>query len=267
QLNATPRDADGNAVTGRTITWSSSNSSVASVSSSGSVSGLAQGTAVITATSEGISSTADITVSPLEPDTVVVSPTAVSIQPKQTAQLSASVRNSEGQSMSTTVSWSSGDPSLATVSGTGLVTGVSTGTTTVTASAGKKKTKIKVTVAGVLAASVAIAPSSVSLTQGATAQLSTTVKDTSGNVLTGMIVTWSSSNTNVATVSSSGLVTALAAGNATITATPGDSTGTALGGRTITWSSSNTSVAKVSSSGLVTAVAVGSATISSTSEG
>src|SRR6185437_8789470 len=227
QLNATPRDADGNALTGRTITWSSSNSSVASVSSSGSVSGLAQGTAVITATSEGISSTADITVSPLEPDTVVVSPTALSIQPKQTAQLSASVRNSEGQSMSTTVSWSSGDPSLATVSGTGLVTGVSTGTTTVTASAGKKKTKIKVTVAGVLAASVAIAPSSVSLTQGATAQLSTTVKDTSGNVLTGMIVTWSSSNTNVATVSSSGLVTALAAGNATITATAGGVSATA----------------------------------------
>jgi len=227
QLNATPRDADGNALTGRTITWSSSNSSVASVSSSGSVSGLAQGTAVITATSEGISSTADITVSPLEPDTVVVSPTDVSIQPKQTAQLSASVRNSEGQSMSTTVSWSSGDPSLATVSGTGLVTGVSTGTTTVTASAGKKKTKIKVTVAGVSAASVAIAPSSVSLTQGATAQLSTTVKDTSGNVLTGMIVTWSSSNTNVATVSSSGLVTALAAGNATITATAGGVSATA----------------------------------------
>ena len=143
QLNATPRDADGNALTGRTITWSSSNSSIASVSSSGSVTGLAQGTATITATSEGISSTADITVSPLEPDTVVVSPTAVSIQPKQTAQLTAIVRNSDGQSMSTTVSWASGDPSLATVSGTGLVTGVSTGTTTVTASAGRRRQRSK----------------------------------------------------------------------------------------------------------------------------
>src|SRR5690348_2114584 len=227
QLNATPRDADGNALTGRTITWSSSTPSVAAVSSSGSVEGVAQGTATITATSEGISSTADITVSPLTPDTVVVSPASVSIQPRQTAQLTASVRDPNGQTMSTTVSWSTGDPSLAAVSNTGLVTGVSTGTTTVTASAGKKKTKIKVTVAGVSAASVAIAPSSVSLTQGATAQLSTTVKDTSGNVLTGMIVTWSSSNTNVATVSSSGLVTALAAGNATITATADGVSGTA----------------------------------------
>ncbi|HEX6816160.1 MAG TPA: Ig-like domain-containing protein [Gemmatimonadaceae bacterium] len=227
QLAATPRDADGNALTGRTITWSSSTPSVAAVSSSGSVEGVAQGTATITATSEGISSTADITVSPLTPDTVVVSPASVSIQPRQTAQLTASVRDPNGQTMSTTVSWSTGDPSLAAVSNTGLVTGVSTGTTTVTASAGKKKTRIKITVAQAAAASVTVSPSSTSLTQGATAQLGATVKDDSGNVLTGSIIAWSSNKTSVATVSASGLVTAQGAGDATITATSGGVSGTA----------------------------------------
>ncbi|HEX6809389.1 MAG TPA: Ig-like domain-containing protein [Gemmatimonadaceae bacterium] len=226
QLVATPRDANGNALTGHTITWVSSTPAVASVSSSGSVTGLAQGTTTITATSEGITSTSDITVSPLMPDTVVVSPASVSIQPKQTAQLTANVRDSHGQPMSTTVSWLSGDPSLASVSGTGLVTGVTSGTTTVTASAGKKKTKIRVTVAQAAAASVAVAPSSISLTQGATSQLKATVKDDSGNVLTGSIIAWSTSDTSTASVSTTGLVTARGAGNATITATSGGVSGT-----------------------------------------
>jgi len=225
QLAATPRDADGNALSGRTITWSSSNPSVAAVSSTGSVSGIAQGTAVITATSEGISSTADITVSPLEPDTVVVSPASVSIQPKQSAQLTANVRNADGQTMSTTVSWSSGDPTLASISSTGVVTGVSSGTTTVTASAGKKKTHVKITVAQAAAAIVVVSPSSVSLTQGATSQLSATVKDSSGNVVTGSIISWASNNAGVATVSSTGLVTGQGAGSATITATTGSVSG------------------------------------------
>ena len=227
QLVATPRDASGNALSGRTITWSSSNQPVATVSSSGVVTGVAQGTATITATSEGVSSTADLTVSPLEPDTVIVSPASVSIQPRQTAQLSANVRNAQGQTMTTTISWSSGDPSLASVSGTGLVTGLSTGTTTVTASAGKKKTKVRVTVAQAAAASLELSPSSVSLTQGATSQLSATVKDDSGNVLTGLIIAWSSNDTSTATVSNTGLVTAHGAGNATITATTSGVSGTA----------------------------------------
>jgi uncharacterized protein YjdB len=226
QLSATPRDADGNALTDRTITWSSSNPSVAAVSSSGSVSGVAQGSATITATSENVSATAALTVSPLAPDTVVVSPTSVSIQPRQTAQLTASVRDSHGQAMSTTVSWTTADPSLATVNGSGAVTGVSTGTTTVTAAAGTKKTKVKITITQAPAASVSVSPSSVSLTQGATSQLSATVKDADGSVLTGSIISWTSDNTNVATVSSSGLVTAHNAGSATITAATGGVSGT-----------------------------------------
>src|SRR5205807_5104621 len=63
QLTATPKDANGNTLTGRTITWGSSNNAVATVSSSGLVSGVTTGSATITATSETKSGTSAITVS------------------------------------------------------------------------------------------------------------------------------------------------------------------------------------------------------------
>src|SRR4029077_18409729 len=64
QLSATLTDANGNVLTGRTVTWSSSNTSAATVSTSGLVTALAQGSATITATSEGQSGISSITVSP-----------------------------------------------------------------------------------------------------------------------------------------------------------------------------------------------------------
>ena len=75
------------------------------------------------------------------------------------------------------------------------------------------------TVTNVPVASVTVSPASGSVTVGATVQLAAVTKDAAGNVLTGRTVTWSSSNTSVATVSGTGLVTGLTAGTATITAT------------------------------------------------
>src|SRR2546426_10550333 len=66
--------------------------------------------------------------------------------------------------------------------------------------------------------SVTVAPSPDTLLVGSTLQLTATTKDSAGNVLTGRPVTWASSKRAVATVSSTGLVTAVAAGHATITA-------------------------------------------------
>src|SRR5690606_28379132 len=73
-------------------------------------------------------------------------------------------------------------------------------------------------------ASVAVSPGSVSLTVGGTRQFSATARDASGGTVAGT-ATWSSSNQSVATVSSSGLVTARAAGSATISATVEGRTG------------------------------------------
>jgi hypothetical protein len=62
QLAATPQDANGSPLTGRTVTWGSDNASAATVNGSGLVTGVAVGTATITATSEGKSGTAVVTV-------------------------------------------------------------------------------------------------------------------------------------------------------------------------------------------------------------
>jgi uncharacterized protein YjdB len=63
-LTATPRDANNNVLTGRAVTWSSSNTNVATVSASGEVTGKNSGTAVITATIGGVSGTSTVTVTP-----------------------------------------------------------------------------------------------------------------------------------------------------------------------------------------------------------
>ncbi len=67
QFSATLQDANGNALTGRTVTWSSSDAAVATVNGSGLVTGVAAGSATITATSEGKSGTAAVTVTAPNP--------------------------------------------------------------------------------------------------------------------------------------------------------------------------------------------------------
>jgi Bacterial Ig-like domain (group 2) len=80
---------------------------------------------------------------------------------------------------------------------------------------------------GPLAEVVEITPSTATVSVGAGVQLTATVRDASGNVLTGRVVTWSSSSTSVATVNSGGLVTGRGAGTATMTATSEGQSGTA----------------------------------------
>jgi uncharacterized protein YjdB len=85
---------------------------------------------------------------------------------------------------------------------------------------------------------VIVSPSSLSGTVGQTGQLTAVVKNQYGQVMTGAIVTWSSSNTSVVTINGSGMATGVGAGSATITATSSGYTGTAAitvtGGTTVT---------------------------------
>jgi uncharacterized protein YjdB len=308
QLTATPKDANGSALTGRLVTWASSAPGVASVSASGLVTGVAAGSATLTATSEGKSGTASITVTIVPVAAVAVTPAAANIRVGGTVQLTATATDSAGNVLAgRVVTWASSAPAVASVNGSGLVTGVAAGTATLTATSGGKCGTATVTVTIAPVASVTLSPGSPSIRVGGTVQLAATTKDSAGNVLTGRVVTWASSAPAVATVSASGLVTAVAAGSATLTATSEgkngtatvtvnpvpvasvtvspaannlvigqtaqlsastkDSAGNVLTGRTITWASGSTTVATVSASGLVTAKAAGSATITATSEG
>src|SRR5205814_151323 len=200
QLAATPKDANGAPLSGRTVTWSSSNTAVATVSNSGLVSGVTAGSATITATSEGKSGTSSVTVTNVPVATVEVTPPSASVQAGQTVQLTGTPRDAGGNPLlGRTVTWSSSNTSVATVSNSGLVSGVTPGTATITATSEGKSGTSTVTVTPVPVASVDVTPPSASVQAGQTVQLTATPKDAGGNPLSGRTVTWSSSNTAVAT--------------------------------------------------------------------
>ncbi|PYP03175.1 MAG: hypothetical protein DMD57_09105, partial [Gemmatimonadetes bacterium] len=228
QLTATTADSAGNVLSGRSISWSSSNASVASVNSNGLVASVAPGSATITATSEGQSAAVPVTVTNVPVASLQVSPASANLLVGQALSLTATTRDSAGNPLiGRPVSWTSSNPSVATVSSSGQVTGVTQGSATITATSESKSSTAALTVTSVPVAAVAVAPATANLTVGQTVQLTATPKDSAGSALTGRTVTWASSNTAVATVGPSGLVTSKAAGSATITATSEGKAGSA----------------------------------------
>jgi uncharacterized protein YjdB len=221
QLTATPKDANGNPLTGRAISWSSSDNTIATVNGSGLVTGVAAGSVTITATSEGKSGTASVTVAGAPVASVTVTPASASVQAGQTQQLTATLKDANGNILTgRTVTWSSNNTSVATVSSSGLLTAKVAGSATITATSEGKSGTSALTVTPVPVASVTVAPASASVAVGATLQLTATPKDANGNPLTGRVVTWQSSNNTIAGVNGSGLVSGVAAGGpVTITAT------------------------------------------------
>jgi hypothetical protein len=158
QLSAALLDAGGNALTGRTIAWTSSDAAKATVSPVGLVTALAAGVVSITATCEGISAPAVITV----PEFVVgvsqidVSPPVGSLLLGQTLQLDAILTDTAGNTVpGRAVTWSSSAPGVATVSATGLVRGTGSGTATITAAVDLASATATISVSSDLAISIA----------------------------------------------------------------------------------------------------------------
>lgn len=232
-LTANALAPDGSTLAGETVTWSSSDASVATVSSAGSVTGVAPGTAQVQATSSGVTSAVEVSVSPVPPvpvATVTLTPSPATVVAGATVQLEAATLDANGAALTgRSISWTSSDQNILKVSATGLVTGVAAGSATVTAtSEGQTGTStVQVNPSVVAVASVALSSTSATLAVGQSLQLVATAKDAGGNTLTGRTTTWTSSSAGVAGVSSSGLVAATAAGSATITATVEGHTATA----------------------------------------
>jgi formylglycine-generating enzyme required for sulfatase activity len=136
QLTPTTRDASSNVLTGRTVSYSSSNTAVATVSTSGLVTAVAAGSATITATSEGVNGTAAITVTAagVPVASVSLSPSTASLTVGGTQQLTPTTRDASSNVLTgRTVSYSSSNTAVATVSTSGLVTAVAAGSATITA--------------------------------------------------------------------------------------------------------------------------------------
>jgi len=238
QATATTRDGSGNALSGRSVSWASSNNAVATVNGSGLVTAVAVGSAQITATSEGVNGNATLTVvatpppPPVAVASVSVSLASSSLNTGQTTQATATTRDANNNVLTgRSIAWSSSNTSVATVNGSGLVTAVAAGTAQITATSEGKSGSAGLTVAAppppppAPVAAVSVSLSASSINPGSTTQATATTRDASNNVLTGRSISWSSSNTSVATVNSSGLVTAVAVGSAQINATSEGITG------------------------------------------
>ncbi|HEX2780582.1 MAG TPA: Ig-like domain-containing protein [Gemmatimonadaceae bacterium] len=220
QLAATAVDSAGNPVAGSTIAWASSDTTVASVSTSGYVAARRIGTATVSASSGGRSGSVVMTVSQVPVRRVTVTAPVSTLHPTQTTQLTATLADSAGNVLTgRAVAWSSSASGVATVSSSGLVTAVGTGNATITATSEGQSGSVSLVVSAVPVASIAVAPNSSSLLVGQGTQLVATVRDSAGNTLSGRTVTWSTANAGVASVSSAGYVTARAAGSTAVTAT------------------------------------------------
>ncbi|MCL2051342.1 MAG: Ig-like domain-containing protein [Lachnospiraceae bacterium] len=290
--------APGNAYN-KTVTWSSSNSNVATVSASGLVTARAAGSATITVRTNdgGRTATCAVTVLSVPVTGISLNKTRTTLNINNTDSLTATI--SPANATNKTITWSSNNTTVATVSGSGVITARAPGSATITARSNNGYTaSCTVTVMPISVTGVSLNRSAETLEIGKSINLTATVSPSNA---TNKSVTWSSSNSSVATVSASGMVTARAAGTATITARTNDGNRTATctitvrqpiisvasvsinapsstitvgrsetltvtvspsnaTNKSVTWSSSNTSVASVSN-GVVTARSAGTATI------
>ena len=138
RLAAEATDANGHPVAGAEFDWASGDTAVAVVDATGLVTGVGAGEAEVTATAAEVTGRAALTVVAPVPTTVAVTPDTVALTALgQTEQLTAEVRDQNGNAMAgAAVSWASSAATVATVSASGLVTGAGHGTAAITATAG-----------------------------------------------------------------------------------------------------------------------------------
>ena len=230
QINATVLDQDNNVFSGASVTWSSSNPAVATVSGSGLVTAVSGGSARISVTSGGASASASVAVMQVA-FSVAIAPTSVTLALLgESVQLEAAVYDSGNARISgAAVAWSSTNPLVATVSSSGLVTAVSNGTAQVTATSGGASSSVTVTVMQTVG-NITLVPAVVTLTAiGETEQLTASVYDVSGQPFSDAEVNWFSSNPAIVAVDAHGLLTAMSNGTVLIKATAnGQSASTAV---------------------------------------
>ncbi len=238
-LTATVAPAD---ATDKSVTWASSNESVATVSANGKVTAVAEGAATITVKTAdgGFTKTCTVTVTPgttqpLPVTAVTLDKEKLALEVGGEATLVATVTPDNADDK--TVTWTSSDSNIASVDENGKVTAVAAGTATITATAGNQtatcevtvteKTSVTVTVTG-----VELDQTTLTAKEGDTLdKLVATVKPEDA---TNKKVTWQSSDTSVVTVDAEGNVTIVGKGSATITVTTEDGSHTATCTITVT---------------------------------
>jgi uncharacterized protein YjdB len=212
-------NAKGTALPGRPVTWSVANAAVAQVSTSGEVAAIAPGQTTIVASAEGRSATMPLTVQQAAVSTIALAPAAARLHATQTVTLTATVKDGRGNVLSDRpITWTSANPTVATVGDRGLVTAVAVGSTTITATSEGMTAIATVAVEPVPVHSVVIQPFGEGLSVGEALQLYAVPLDSTGRALSGRVITWASDVPTVARISTTGAVIAVTQGRTTVTA-------------------------------------------------
>ncbi len=242
QFTDTTKDAIGHVLTGRTVVWKCSDTTVAKVDQAGLVLAKTSGSANITVSSGSAHATATVTVTSAPPPPppsqtvarVTLTPNRFTIRTHGTQQVSAQALDASGHVISgVSFVWTTkSGGSIASVDASGDVDGVAPGNDSAFASAGGVTGGAAVTVILPPVATVVVTPGTATITNSnnASVQLTATLLDARGDTLRGPAITWSSDNAGVAVVSSTGVVTASDGGShgtATIRATSQGRQGTA----------------------------------------
>jgi len=210
------------------VTWSSSDSTLATLSNSGLLTSYKSGSVIATASQGSVAGTLVVTVAGLK--SITVAAPVPSLASGSTEQLTATAvySDSSTQSITSQAAWQSSDPTIAVVSASGNLTALKTGSVTVTATWNSISGTAGVSVPAPGLFSITVTPLVFSIASGQSKQLSVlgTYADGTSQDVTSQ-ATWSSS-TSAATVDSNGLVTGSSAGTSTITATIGSKSGSAV---------------------------------------
>ncbi len=288
----------------KSVKYSSSKKSVATVDSKGKIKAKAAGTATITVTSKSnskVKATCKVTVKQPVKE-IRISKNVLAVQKGKTVNIKATVKPKNASNKK--LKYKTSNKKIATVNSKGKVKGIKNGTVTITVTAAdgsKKKATCKVGVYTAKIKKATVSPSKKTLNVGKTVTLKTKIKSPSKGAVN--LFTWTSSNKKVASVDAKGKVKALKAGTATITGTAADgskkkvtckitvkqpvkkvtiapsSTQVTEGqkvklkvnvspanasNKKVTWKSNNTSIATVDGNGVVTGKKAGNATITAT---
>ena len=209
------------------VTWASSIPSVATISSSGTATGLGVGNTSIEVSSGPINASVTLTVTAAMLVSIAVTPSAPTIAKGATQQFTAtgSYSDNSQQNITSTVTWASATQSVATIgANTGLASGVGAGTSQITATLGSVASPPDtLTVTAATLVSIAVTPSAPTIAKGATQQFTATgsYSDNSQQNITST-VTWASATQSVATIgANTGLASGVGAGTSQIMATLG----------------------------------------------
>jgi uncharacterized protein YjdB len=207
------------------VTWTSSDTTVATISPAGQATGVKPGTTTISVALGAISQNVTLTVTNATLTKLAVAPSSRIVEPFTKLPFTAMgvLSDHSVQDFRAYVTWASSSPSVATISNVpqiGLATAVAGGSTNISAMFGGQTATVPLQVASSTLTGLTLTPTATAMAIGSVAVLRATAQYSDGaSVPVGQDVTWSSSDSTVASINAQGTITGVAAGTATITAT------------------------------------------------